>query len=166
MFLLSMLCVHKIDPSPSQLDALTFDAPTIQRKDCQWLVSGGSASVRCAVCVNYQAVLTVQSKRVQAVAEDTSISSHINYKYLFILHIYFIISVLHRYQPLPNLIQRLEDVKQHCRSVTKKCERLKSKLLIISEAQGISVDNQSHQDLQQVATFQLPYIKYFCLFNR
>ena len=91
MFLLSMLCVHKIDPSPNQLDALTFDAPTIRHKDCQWLVSGGSASViiRCAVCVNYRAVLTVQSKRTQAVAEDTSISSHINYKYLFILHIYF-----------------------------------------------------------------------------
>ena len=93
MFLLSMLCVHKIDPNPSLLDALTFDATTIRHKDCQWLVSGGSASVRCAVCAKYRAVLTVQSQRAQAVAEDTSISSHINYKYLFILRIYVLLSV-------------------------------------------------------------------------
>ena len=70
-----------IDPSTSLLDELTLDFPTIRHKDCQLLIQGGSASVRCAVCVKHRATLTVQSQRAQSVTADTSISSHINYKY-------------------------------------------------------------------------------------
>ena len=74
-----------IDPSTSLLDEVTLDAPTIRHKDCQLLIHGGSASVRCGMCVKHRATLTVQSQRAQSVTADTSISSHINYKYSYVI---------------------------------------------------------------------------------
>ena len=59
-------------------------------------------------------------------------------------------NVILRFQPLPSLIQRLEGMKQHCRNVTKKCDRLRTKLLYLCEMQGVSLDDQSHQDFQEV----------------
>ena len=55
-----------------------------------------------------------------------------------------------RFQPLPSLIQWLEGMKQHYRNITKKCDRLRTKLLTLCETQGVSLDDQSHQDFQQV----------------
>ena len=62
----------------------------------------------------------------------------------------FLMKEIFRFQPLPSLIQRLEGMKQHCRNVTKKCDRLRTKLLNLCETQGVSLDDQSHQDFQEV----------------
>ena len=59
-------------------------------------------------------------------------------------------NVILRFQPLPSLIQRLEGTKQHCRNITKKCDRLRTKLLYSCETQGVSLDDQSHQDFHEV----------------
>lgn len=63
-----------------------------------------------------------------------------------------------RFQPLPNLIQQLEHMKQQCQNVTNKCGRLRSKLLNMSETQGVSLDDQSHQDFQQIMDSETPTV--------
>lgn len=61
--------------------------------------------------------------------------------------------IILRYQPIPSLIKRLEDMHQQCRNVTKKCEHLKGKLDKIVQSEGLPVGNQLHQDIQQVCSF-------------
>ena len=60
------------------------------------------------------------------------------------------VAMLSRFQPLPVLVERLEKLKNHCRCVTKQCDRLKAKLQKVTEAEGLSVNDQCHSDLQEV----------------
>ena len=55
--------------------------------------------------------------------------------------------MLSRFQPLPVLVERLGN---HYRCVVKQCDRLKAKLEKATEAEGISVDDECHSDLQEV----------------
>ena len=59
-------------------------------------------------------------------------------------------AMLSRFQPLPVLVERLEKLRNHYRCVTKQCDRLKAKLQKATEAEGLSVDDQCHSDLQEV----------------
>ena len=43
------------------------------------------------MCVKHHATLTVQSQRAQSVSADTSISSHINYKYSYFICMYVLV---------------------------------------------------------------------------
>ena len=58
--------------------------------------------------------------------------------------------ILSRFQPLPVLVERLEKLRNHYRCVVKQCDRLKAKLEKVTEAEGISVDDECHSDLQEV----------------
>ena len=60
------------------------------------------------------------------------------------------VAMLSRFQPLPVLVERLEKLRNHYRCVTKQCDRLKAKLQKATEAEGLSVDDQCHSDLQEV----------------
>ena len=59
-------------------------------------------------------------------------------------------ALLFRFQPLPVLVERLEKLKNHYRCVTKQCDCLKAQLEKATEAEGISVDDECHSDLQEV----------------
>ena len=60
--------------------------------------------------------------------------------------------MLSRFQPQPVLVERLEKMRNHYRCVVnyKQCDRLKAKLEKATEAEGISVDDECHSDLQEV----------------
>lgn len=60
------------------------------------------------------------------------------------------VALLFRFQPLPVLVERLEKLKNHYRCVAKQCDHLKAKLEKATEAEGISVDDECHSDLQEV----------------
>lgn len=51
-----------------------------------------------------------------------------------------------RYQPLPDLISRLKQLHHQHRIISKRLERMKSKIEAASEVNGILVDEQTHND--------------------
>lgn len=117
--------------------------------NCQFLLKDGQ---RCHACIAHRATLLVQLHRSQQAtineASQTAPSSHVNYRYTYvrIYTIWLCISNL-RYQPLPRLISRLNQLHQHHRIVTKRMERMTQKIAEKAEVEGITLDDITHQDM-------------------
>lgn len=57
----------------------------------------------------------------------------------------------YRYQPLPTLTSRLSQLQHQYRVMTKQLDRLK-KIEEVTETNGVSLDEQSHEDFKQLVT--------------
>ena len=67
-------------------------------------------------------------------AERASPSSHVN----------------HRFLSTPELVSKLEQTQHKLRLTVKQVHRLKTKIAEASEQQGLTVDDEMHQGLQQI----------------
>ena len=54
----------------------------------------------------------------------------------------------YRYQTIPELVTRLNSLQQEYRNVVKYCQRLKEKIALSCEADGMQVDDGIHTDLK------------------
>ena len=60
-----------------------------------------------------------------------------------------LIFIVYRYQPILSLISRLSQLHQQYRLVSKQLDRLKKKIAEASEVSGVTLDEQTHEDLRR-----------------
>ena len=112
----------------------TASAPTVRHRECQFVMSSTSTSVRCPQCIRHRASLLVQCQRLQSSTKSSQPSSSTNYRYLSI----------------PQLVSRLQSVHhKHC-LVSKQYERLVRKLEEDNLRRGVVVDSTTHEELMEI----------------
>jgi hypothetical protein len=127
---------------------------TIRHVNCQVLLSNENQGIRCSECVSYRSTLSIQAARAQKQSSDTTPSSHVNHRYTLAIYKcnHKLFTCVARYQPLPTLISRLGQLQHQYRAVSKQLDRLKKKIADASEVSGVSLDEQSHEDLKELAS--------------
>ena len=119
-------------------DKRTFEFPTIRHSKCKLLLPDSNSGSRCEACVKYRKTLrTLSSRHTKESPPHTSADdchSHVNYRYMC----------------SPEKEQRLHKLHIQYRNVSKQLQRLRHKLTIVIEEQGISVDESMHGDLRQI----------------
>ena len=89
---------------------------------------------RCDNCKKYRAVLRVMHSRQSTStpsSERTAVSSHVNYRYL----------------TTPEKTARMTNLKAEVSQQKRKIESLQQKVKKLTEAEGMEVDDQMHDDL-------------------
>ena len=115
--------------------ASCVEVATVRHKDCHLLLPPGSTCIRCAKCVRHRSSLRIQAKRtVKSNISRTAPSSHTNYRYL----------------SRSELILRLEQEHRQCQLISKRCQRLKTKIEEVSERTGVAVDQKIHEGLKEI----------------
>ena len=95
----------------------------------------GSTHDRCASCIRSRATISRQlSRSLQAGPSHTSSSSHTNYRFL----------------SRTQLVSRLKETHHQLRLSSKQLERLKKKIVDAVTSNGITVDEELHNGLQEI----------------
>ena len=112
--------------------SIDSQSATIRHAACVLLLPGDGKSTRCKQCVNFRARLRVQSVCLQKrSAQRTNPSSSVPY------------SVLSK-EELQTSVHKV------LRRILKQRDRLKQHLETAVKVQGITVDEQTHDDLKQI----------------
>ena len=106
---------------------------TVRSLSCEFLVSDGT---RCSGCTRSRATLSKQLKRHSRanLADRTLPSSHAN------------LSILSPSQ----LVTRLQLTQWQFRLSSKQLDRLKTKIMSVTETMGVQLDEEAHKGLQQI----------------
>ena len=111
-----------------------FDVLLAQPTDQHWL---------------FRATGCRRRKRAPQLIPVTSITGEFKVIYtLTEFHLY--ISVIFRYQSLPDLVSRLSEMHHNHRILSKQNDRLNRKIAALSEVVGMSLDEDSHKDLKEI----------------
>ncbi len=111
-------------------EGVPFDS-TVRASKCNLIVSGGS---KCDFCRKYRSVLRAMDsrrKKCSPSSEKTAISSHVNFRYL----------------STPEKTQRLTNLRAEVVQQKRKIEFLEEKVKMLTEASGVEVDKEIHDDL-------------------
>ena len=105
---------------------------TIRTVKCEMLVNG----LKCESCKEYRSTLRSMCHRQNAhkAKKCTAVSSHANYRYL----------------KTPEQRERMSQLKAELDHSKREVSRLKTKIEIIQEKEGVSVDESLEQDLQTI----------------
>ncbi|XP_064401712.1 uncharacterized protein LOC135347608 [Halichondria panicea] len=104
--------------------------PTVRHRDCHYLLPPSSSCVRCPKCTRHRSSLLIQSKRL----ENSTPSKKTNYRFL----------------SKQGLVDRVQLVHSQVKVMTKRNLRLKKKLETQFEENGMTVSEETHNDLATV----------------
>lgn len=104
--------------------------PTVRHRDCHYLLPPSSSCERCPKCTRHRSSLLIQSKRL----ENSTPSKTTNYRFL----------------SKQGLVDRVQLVHSQVKVMTKRNLRLKKKLETQFEENGMTVSEETHNDLATV----------------
>ena len=115
----------------ARYDSRLLPSPTIRHCHCSILLD--SEAPRCLVCSDYRRVLHAMMSRTST-SDKTVTSSHANYRYL----------------TTPEKVDRLRHLHKENRTAKLKIQRMKEKLSRVITEKGVSLDEETTEDLHQV----------------
>ena len=108
--------------------------PSIFHVECEILIRNDGRVKRCSSCSHHRKSLMAMVTRIQKVDDKTNPSSHIAY---ITLH-------------TPEKIKRLHRLQQERKNALLCINRLKQKIAVIVDRDGITVDEELHEDLKAI----------------
>ncbi|XP_065894386.1 uncharacterized protein [Dysidea avara] len=125
---------------PGYLDTFKKSSPTIRSNNCQLFLTtdNRSGNVRCSACSSYRSTLIVQHQRYKSRPPDDE-STHATH-------------ITYGCQPVPVLVTRLGGLAKEYRNLSKQNDRLKERIAVYCESNGIEVDDDMHKDLKEIAS--------------
>ena len=131
---------------------------TTRHNKCLLLVPDDKQGPRCSECVIYRTTLTVQAGRLQNAAEvgphhPVTPASGISFSSLrCTVHEQY--TFCNRYQPIPALVDRFQQLRHEHNTLKKLLQRLKAKIKESTEACGVTLHQPTHDDLAQIISSQ------------
>ena len=119
------------DYCPISLNGELYDS-TIRTIKCEMVVNG----VKCESCKEYRSTLRSMCHRqnVHKAKKGSTVSSHANYRYL----------------KTPEQRERMSQLKAELDHSKRQINKLKAKIEIIQEKEGVNIDESLEQDLQTI----------------
>ena len=115
----------------------TLGHSTIRHSGCELLLKSSYSSTRCPKCEGHRKSLhaMLSRKAKESPSDQASPSSHSNFRYL----------------SSPVKVDRLSRTHASLRQAKQHVERLKKKIEVLNEVQGVTMDSVTHDDLQAIA---------------
>ena len=113
--------------------ASCVDIASVHHTNCLLLLPPDS--IHCTKCIRHRFSVQIHAKQsVKSNISRTAPSSHTNYRYL----------------SWSELILRLEQEHHQHQLISKRCQRLKTRIAEVSERNGVAVDQKRHEGLKNI----------------